>query len=92
MREPAGLRCRLANLQPIAHLFIYFIYLSYVCQAKAKKKTKKKNVLHNRTFSTPFSESPTNGQTSRKRVGNGLEDFSFYRRVASFFGFEFDWI
>ena len=47
-------------------------------------KEEKKNVLHNRTFSTPFSESLTNGQTSRKRVGNGLEDFSFYRRVASF--------
>ena len=46
MREPAGLRCRLANLQPIAHLFIYFIYLSYVCQAKAKKKTKKKKTFY----------------------------------------------
>ena len=89
--------CRLAlpACEPSADCaFIYLFYIFVLCVSSQGKEEdeKKKNVLHNRTFSTPFSESPTNGQTSRKRVGNGLEDFSFYRRVASFFGFEFDWI
>ena len=82
-----------AGLRTFSRLRIY-LFILYICLmcVKPRQRRRRKNVLHNRTFSTPFSESPTNGQTSRKRVGNGLEDFSFYRRVASFFGFEFDWI